>query len=189
MRRLASSKKNKTSCSWGGCTPQEILGAVGLQYRDCWPAELLAQWNEDVFSRTWAAILNQEERRASWPVLDDHALIGLPGDSVRAVKPHTEADPVGLLVQFLALFGVLAGPKPHLMLDGSWHALNEFAPLVGETSKARKGTAWAHVQAGFLTAFKRFDNNIISGRSSGEGLIWEVRDPVTRSAGMANWRP
>jgi hypothetical protein len=40
-----------------------------------------------------------------WPVLADEALYGLPGDIVRSIDPHTEADPVAVLANQLA--GVL----------------------------------------------------------------------------------
>ena len=129
------------------------LSDIGLK-----PRHFFAHWHDDDVSANNRRVLELErdmtawvvDDAPTWPALDDHALIGLPGDFVRAVEPHTEADPVGLLVQFLVLFGVLVGPGPHLVLDGSRHALNEFAALVGETSKGRKGTAWAHVQNGFL---------------------------------------
>jgi hypothetical protein len=115
-----------------------------------------------------------------WPTLREEALIGLAGDFVRAVEPHTEADPVALLVQFVVYFGTLIGHRPHLILDGSRHALNENVALVGPTSKGRKGTSQAHVEAPFKAAFSRVDEVMVSGLSSGQGLIWRVRDPTYR---------
>jgi len=41
------------------------------------------------------------KRPDNWPVIDDAAYHGLAGDFVRALECHTEADPVGLLIQFL----------------------------------------------------------------------------------------
>jgi hypothetical protein len=60
--------------------------------------------------------------------------------------------------------------------------MNTFAVLVGESSKARKGTSWRHV----LRIFERVDEQwkadcVTNGLSSGEGLIWDVRDPITRT--------
>ena len=46
---------------------------------------------------------------------------GLPGDVVRLIEPHTEADLVSLLVQVLCAFGVAVGHKPHLYVDGTDH--------------------------------------------------------------------
>jgi hypothetical protein len=53
--------------------------------------------------------------------------------------------------------------------------------LVGDTSKGRKGTAHAHV----IRLFESVDadwsgNRIQGGLSSGEGLIWAVRDPIVK---------
>lgn len=50
----------------------------------------------------------------SWPdPPDEVAFHGLAGDIVRAIEPHTEADPVALLVQFLVAFGSVVGRGPH----------------------------------------------------------------------------
>ena len=51
---------------------------------------------------------------------------GLPGDVVRLIEPHTEADLVSLLVQVLCAFGVAVGPKPHLYVDGTDHSRYRF---------------------------------------------------------------
>ena len=59
--------------------------------------------------------------------------------------------------------------------------MNLFAVLVGETSKARKGTAWAHVRRLFKRADEQWAQDCIAnGLSSGEGVIWAVRDPITK---------
>jgi hypothetical protein len=107
------------------------------------------------------------------------AFRGLAGEFVRAVEPHSEADRGALLIQFLAAFGNLVGRGAYFRVEGTRHHPNEFAVLVGETSKARKGTSWGRV--GWVA--ERLDaawaaERIGSGLSSGEGLIWEVRDPV-----------
>src|SRR5439155_16518265 len=85
--------------------------------------------------------------------LSDVAFHGLVGDIVRRIEPHTEADPVALLIQVLTAFGNVIGRKPHAIADGSRHPMNLFAVIVGESSKSRKGTSWAHVRG----IFKRAD--------------------------------
>jgi hypothetical protein len=45
----------------------------------------------------------------------------------------------------LTAFGNVTGRNAFITADGSRHAMNLFAVLVGESSKARKGTAWQHV--------------------------------------------
>jgi hypothetical protein len=71
-------------------------------------------------------------------------LYGFAGQVVRTLAPHTEADPAAILLQFLAAFGNAAGPGPHCLVGPARHRLNLFVVLVGESSKARKGTSWGH---------------------------------------------
>ena len=114
--------------------------------------------------------------------LSDVAFYGLPGEIVRRIEPHTEADPVALLIQILVGFGNVIGRSAHAIADGSRHALNLFAVLVGESSKSRKGTSWQHVLRVFKRAEEQWPQDCVThGLSSGEGLIWEVRDPITKS--------
>ncbi len=113
---------------------------------------------------------------------DEGGYYGLAGEIVRRIEPHTEADSVALLIQILTAFGSVIGRNPHALADGSRHAVNLFVVLVGATSKARKGTAWAHVRR----LFKRTDEGwsqdcIVNGLSSGEGVIWAVRDPISKT--------
>jgi hypothetical protein len=52
--------------------------------------------------------------------------------------------------------------------------------LVGKTAKARKGTSWGRIRGLFEQAAGDWERGrIVSGLSSGEGLIWSVRDPIT----------
>ena len=113
--------------------------------------------------------------------LSDVAFHGLAGDIVRRIEPHTEADPVALLIQVLTAFGNVIGREPHAIADGSRHPMNLFAVIVGESSKSRKGTSWAHVRGIFKRADEQWQKCIASGLSSGEGVIWAVRDPITKT--------
>ena len=63
----------------------------------------------------------------SWPVLDDAALHGLAGDVARALDPHTEADPVGILIQFLTAFGNIIGNNPYYQVESDKHHTNLFS--------------------------------------------------------------
>ena len=81
-----------------------------------------------------------------WPTLSKVALYGLPGDFVRLVEPHSEADPAALLIQFLVAAGNLIGRGPYFPVEADRHGLNIFAVLVGKTSKSRKGTSWGHIR-------------------------------------------
>jgi hypothetical protein len=112
-----------------------------------------------------------------WPELDERALIGLAGEFVRLVGPHTEADPVALLVEFLLTLGNVIDRKPHCQAEADYHAFNENAVLVGNTAKGRKGSSWGHVYRLFERIDEAWaDERIQSGLSSGEGLIVAVGD-------------
>ena len=54
-----------------------------------------------------------EEARANeptpWPTLEEEAYYGLPGEIVHAIEPHTEADPVAVLINLLCAFGNAIG--------------------------------------------------------------------------------
>lgn len=117
---------------------------------------------------------------SDWPPpITEPALHGPAGEFVRLIEPHTEADPVALLIQFLVSFGVAAGRHAHLQIEASRHYPNEFCVLVGASGKGRKGSSWDHVQALLATADPDFvSSRSVSGLSSGEGLIAEVRDPL-----------
>lgn len=114
-----------------------------------------------------------------WPELAPEAMHGLAGDYVRMIEPHTESDPVAVLVQFLVLFGNVIGRTAHFRVEAHHHYLNLFAVAVGASSKARKGTSKGQA----LRLFEKVDSEWVeqrfeSGFTSGEGLIWAVRDPI-----------
>ena len=66
------------------------------------------------------------------------AFHGLAGDFVRVIEPHSEADPVALLVQTLAFFGNVIGRGPYFPVEGDRHGLNLFVVLVGEPVRDEK---------------------------------------------------
>ena len=115
----------------------------------------------------------------SWPEpLSEKAFHGLAGEIVRTIKPHTEADPVAVLLQLLVAFGNIVGRGPHFWAERNRHGMNLFVVLVGTTSKSRKGTSWGHVRELSTIADPTWCGNCIqTGLSSGEGLIYAVRDP------------
>jgi hypothetical protein len=107
----------------------------------------------------------------------EDAFHGLAGDVVHAIEPHTEADPAAILTQFLAAFGNAIGNGPYYRVEGDRHRGNLYVTLVGNTSKARKGTSWGRARQ----IFERADDMwlgacVHSGLSSGEGIIYHVRD-------------
>lgn len=111
-----------------------------------------------------------------WPRLHEDALHGLAGDFVRLVEPHSEADPAALLFQFMAAAGNVIGRGPAFAVEASRHHGNLFAAIVGKSSKARKGTSWQWVERALEPADEAWRGRVVKGLSSGEGLIYAVRD-------------
>ena len=112
-----------------------------------------------------------------WPdPLAPEAFHGLAGDIVKAIEPHTEADPAALLISFKVLYGNVIGRQAHFTAEADKHYLNLFACLVGTTSKGRKGVSLRQVKQFFQSDEQWARDRITHGMSSGEGLIWAVRD-------------
>jgi hypothetical protein len=114
----------------------------------------------------------------AWPVLQEAAFQGIAGAFVRMIEPHTEADPVGILIQLLAAFGNAAGRASRFRVEADDHHTNLFVALVGKTANGRKGTSWGQVRNFVAPIDPNWEPRIVSGLSSGEGLVWHVRDPA-----------
>jgi len=152
---------------------KKILTACAAETRDA--AEGVVSRLNSLNSRSLAFALHDDYPKQ----LAQAAFQGLAGEIVRLIDPHTEADPVALLFQLLAAFGNLIGRDKYIIADGAYHHLSLYGVLVGQTSKGRKGTSWNHI----ANLVERVDpdwrkNCVTQGLSSGEGLIWEVRDPI-----------
>ncbi|MEU3498748.1 hypothetical protein ABZ747_35340 [Kitasatospora cineracea] len=114
------------------------------------------------------------------PVPDPEVFTGRVGDTVRALDPTTEADPVGILVNLLSAGGAVIGPGPFLWIGNDRHPALIWALTVGATSVGRKGAASNTVRRLLKAAVPEFiATQTPSGLSSGEGLIEAVRDPAT----------
>lgn len=114
-----------------------------------------------------------------WPALDPAAYHGLAGRFVAAVEPASESDPVALLVQFLVAVGNAIGRTAHAVAEADRHYLTEYAVLVGQSARGRKGTSWGWVHRVLAGADPEWaSGRVASGLSSGEGAIHAVRDPV-----------
>jgi hypothetical protein len=116
-----------------------------------------------------------------WPQIDDAAYYGIAGDVVRTIKPHTEADPVAILLQVLVFSGNIIGRIPYYVVEADNHYPNLFVTLVGNSAKGRKGTAAGRARSVMQATDQEWiDERMKSGLSTGEGLISEVRDPVEK---------
>ena len=113
-----------------------------------------------------------------WPApMSEDARYGIAGEFLKMVEPRSEADPHAMIAQLYAGFGNIVGSNPHLKVEKTRHGTNLFVAVVGDTSKARKGTSWDRV----LSILRPVDeewlrDRVNSGASSGEGIINAVRD-------------
>jgi hypothetical protein len=124
-----------------------------------------------------------------WPAPPSPAAYhGLAGEIVNQLTPHTEADPVAILSQLLVAFGAAAGRGAWFTVEATRHHPNEFMLLVGDSAKARKGSSWDHVRRLLDTADPQITSRTLTGLSSGEGLIWAVRDPTAQDPGIPDRR-
>jgi len=97
------------------------------------------------------------------------------GAIAETIAPATEADPVAILAQLLIGAGAIIGRGAWVTVEATRHHPNEFAVLVGDSAKARKGSSWDHVEAVLARADPGFATRTRSGLSTGEGLIWAAR--------------
>ena len=120
--------------------------------------------------------LNSQSLQAL-PAIDQAAFYGLAGNIVEAIEPFSEADPVAILVNVVTAFGNVIGSGPHFLVEKSEHHLNFFVVQVGKSAKGRKGTAWSTPRFMFKALDLEWgEKRIKGGLSSGEGLVYAVRD-------------
>ena len=140
-------------------------------------------WSEDIFepddAPTGDGKAGASASGNAWPVLDAAAYHGLAGEVVTTILPHTEADPVALLLQTHVSFGNVVGRQPYYFIEGAEHYPVLFALLAGPTAKGRKGTAANRIRPIFDVADCDWaHNNVTSGISSGEGILHAIHDDI-----------
>lgn len=118
--------------------------------------------------------------KQAWDVkLSQDALYGLAGEVVELISPHSEADPAALLFNFLTIFGNTVGTWPHFTVSGGEHRMKLNVVLVGPTFSGKKGTSLDPVLRLMTAVDPKLPDRKKSGLSSGEGVIYSVRDTVT----------
>ncbi|MGI8548300.1 MAG: DUF3987 domain-containing protein [Gemmatimonadaceae bacterium] len=111
------------------------------------------------------------------PTLNPAALHGVLGDYVRAVAPHTEAHPAGVLASLLVTTGSLIGRAPHQRFGNTRHGGNLFTLIVGPSADGRKGTAVDAARELLARTDEDFNRrNVVNGMASGQGLLYKIRD-------------
>jgi hypothetical protein len=126
---------------------------------------------------------------AGWPAPPAPAVYHeLLGEIVGRIAPHTEADPVAILTQLLVSFGAAVGRGAWFTVEATRHHANEYMCLVGDSARGRKGSSWDHVRRLILTADPSLEPRVLTGLSSGEGVIHSVRDPTGQDPGISDQR-
>lgn len=124
---------------------------------------------------TTAAAQTGPRRSAVLPPVHPRAWAGPLGEAACRIAPTTEADPVAVLAQLLALFGAMCGDAPHVRLGGVDHPARIWPLVVGKTGSGRKGTSLAEARSLARTwgpyADRYLAARIAYGLSSGEGLL------------------
>lgn len=123
-----------------------------------------------------------KDHHSRWPApLKAPAYHGVIGQIVRRIDPQTEADPAAILLQTLIMFGNVVGRTPQFVVGADVHRLNLYGAVVAPTAKGRKGMSRSRAQQVWNSVDENWTRtSITSGLSSGEGLIWAVRDPISR---------
>lgn len=106
-----------------------------------------------------------------WPALADEGWHGPFGEYALLASAYTEADPVGILACLLAAFGAVVGPSPHMNAGNVRHPVNIGVVLVGQSAKARKGSAFAAADQVLRAAEPAFRKaRVLGGFNSGEAM-------------------
>lgn len=103
-------------------------------------------------------------------------MLGLVGELVRRMSAATEADPASLWLHAVVGLGSMIGHGPYLLVDGGRAHLNMYGAIVGETSRARKGTAWRRVRPALIEIADPAWLAPGGGLSSAEGLVERLTD-------------
>jgi hypothetical protein len=128
-----------------------------------------------------------------WPQMSPKAFRGVSGDLVRAATAFSEADPVAVLVSHLVFAGAMFGRTKFVPIGDDEHHGRLFCAVVGRSALARKGASlspvkkvWARVEdilagepdIGKSPCLYPLEHRlkIVRMLSSGEGLIYEIRD-------------
>jgi hypothetical protein len=123
------------------------------------------------------------------PEIHPDAFHGLAGSIVKLIDPYTESDRKAILLHILVGFGNMIGDAPHAVVGAERHSARINAVLVGPTSAGRKGSAWRPIKE----ILGRSDglwikDRVSSGLSSGEGIIYHLRDAEGQDAGVSDKR-
>ncbi len=116
----------------------------------------------------------------SKPSLSPDAIPGELGDFIHSATCNSEANPAAVLATFLVRFSTEIGNGPHIYVGDEPHFARLYVAIVGTSSKARKGTSMASVRSLFELKDCTHCQITPGPLSTGEGLIYSVRDPINK---------
>jgi hypothetical protein len=114
------------------------------------------------------------------PELHPSALIGILGEMVDAACANSEAVPSTVAIHILARFAVTMGRSAYINIGDEQRHLRMNALIVGPTSKGRKGTSASMPRRLFQLVEQKgqfLPVRALTALATGEGLIFQVRDP------------
>ena len=108
-------------------------------------AALMREEQEDYYASLpiTPQVVPDEQPKIAWPTLDEVALYGLVGDIVSTIAPHSESDPVAILIQMLTVAGNMIGRSNYYLVESDRHHANLFAALVGIVQRPARVLAGA----------------------------------------------
>jgi hypothetical protein len=91
--------------------------------------------DDELERRIWSepAPALPQSAEPAWPTMDGAAYHGFAGEVVETIEPHSEADPVAILLQFLTCVGNVIGRTAYYQVESDRHHANLFTVLVGAT--------------------------------------------------------
>src|SRR5690606_1024145 len=111
------------------------------------------------------------------PIPSEEIFHGPLGDIVNILDPHTEADPVGVLMSLMTMYSVAIGPEPSVKVGNSNQKLAVWTILAGDSGVGRKGTATGDARMVVEKAIPHlFDrtSHLVSAPNSGAGFVADL---------------
>lgn len=118
---------------------------------------------------------------ADWPEpMTQDAFYGPLGEFVLRAAEQSEASAEALLAMHLSAVSAAMHPNTAAKAGDAFHPIRLNTILIGETAEGRKGTAGKVAENVIRQADDIFLEHIVEGLSSGEGLLYQIRDEVKK---------
>lgn len=130
-----------------------------------------------------------------FPVFNRSEFYGPLGELAMLAADGTEIDPVAVYFQSITAFAAYIGQAKHFYIGEDRHESRFFTAIVGNSSRARKGTSFKPVERAIRKVedtYNKASKSLLAksplvikngGLSSAEGLIYAVRDESDQVTG------